>query len=156
TLDLKSLNATRLDEVESLAWDWDAMALIALHRDRGPLAERYARAAWKLLGDPEIAFHLAEALEKSGRKGEALPDYMRAQASSSSPSEEMQAGVKRLAHAEDVPVMLQNAKRMALLERLVAIDAKQPSGQADFHVLVGNDKKATAVRFFKGDDNMQS
>jgi len=156
TLDLKSLNATRLDEVESLAWDWDAMALIALHRDRGPLAERYARAAWKLLGDPEIAFHLAEALEKSGRKGEALPYYLMAQASSSSPSEEMQAGVKRLAHAEDVSVMLQNAKRMALLERLVAIDAKQPSGQADFHVVVGNDKKATAVRFFKGDDNMQS
>jgi tetratricopeptide (TPR) repeat protein len=155
-LDVKSLDHQRLDDVESLGWDWDALGLVALGKGQGASAERYIRAAWRLIGKPEIAFHLGQALEKTGRSGEAQPYYQMAQALSDNPTDDMRAAVKRLTHTGDAAVMLKSAKRMAPLERLVALKAKQPLGKAEFRVVVGSDRKATDVQFSSGDEAMRA
>ena len=148
------VDATRQDLMQRLAWAWDALGIIALRKGALEEAERYARAAWTLGRDADIAFNLARIYEKRDQMSDALNYYLTAYAISSRPSTEMRAAVKRLVPTEDrLTAILDSARGLAL--SLITLPDKGPSGRAQFTAIVGPDRRLIDLRFLEGDDSLR-
>jgi tetratricopeptide (TPR) repeat protein len=161
TLDFKSLTERHLEEMETLAWTWDALGWIRFQRGDLANAEEYARAAWLLGGHASTASHLGQIAQKRDRLADALSFYLTAQAMSDHPTTDMVDRVKRLAGGGDLKLMLDTARRMGPMDRLVKLGPKPPSTtspatSATFIVLVDHQHKALDVRFEKGAESVRS
>jgi tetratricopeptide (TPR) repeat protein len=154
-LDLKSLKDSHLDHAERLAWLWDVLGWIRFQKGDLVQAERYVRAAWQLSAEPEVAFHLGQISEKQNHLADALSFYLTAQALSDPPSPQMVAHVKKLAGGGDLQAMLKSAREVAMTERAFKVPNSSAAGAAEFLALVGDDERATEVRFFDGPESFR-
>lgn len=155
-LDLSSLNHLHLDLMERLAWTWDTLGWIQFQKGNILAAEAYVRAAWQLGGKSIVAFHLGRICEKRGKLADALSYYLTAQATSSNPTPEMMAHVRRLSGGGDLSKMLDSAKRLAPGERTIRITGRAPAGKAQFLAIVGSDRLAREVRFVSGSEALRT
>jgi tetratricopeptide (TPR) repeat protein len=153
-VDLASVNEASFDRVDRLGWAWDAIGWIAFQQGDLRVADAYVRAAWQMLGDPDVAVHLARVCEKRDKLADAMNYYLTAQALDSKPSADLVARVKKLAGGGDLPKMLESARKMAPLERSFAVPGST-AGEAQFVAIVDNTRKAIDVRFVSGDDALK-
>ena len=153
-LDLKTVTQRNLDHVDRLAWTWDAIGWIDFQRGKLTEADAYVRAAWQLIGDVDVAYHLGQICEKRDKLADAMNYYLTAQALDATPAADLVARVKTLAGGGDLPKMLESARRMAPLERSFQV-GPGPSGTAAFLAIVDNSRKAVDVRFASGDDSLK-
>jgi hypothetical protein len=153
-VELSSVTETRFDHVDRLGWAWDAIGWIAFQRGNLTEADTYVRAAWQMLGDPDVAFHLGRVSEKRDKLADAMNYYLTAQAFDSKPSADLVARVKKLAGGGDLPKMLESARQMAPLEHSFPVSGPQ-TGEARFLAIVDNTRKAIDVRFNSGDPGLK-
>jgi tetratricopeptide (TPR) repeat protein len=153
-LDLKSVTQRNLDHVDRLAWAWDAIGWIDFQHGKLTEADAYVRAAWQLIGDVDVAYHLGQICEKRDKLADAMNYYLTAQALDDDPPADLVARVKKLAGGGDLSKMLASARQMAPLERSFQVSSG-PSGTAAFLAIVDNGRKAVDVRFASGDDSLK-
>jgi tetratricopeptide (TPR) repeat protein len=153
-VELDAVTAGTFASVDRLGWAWDAIGWIAFQRGKLPEADAYVRAAWLLIGNDEVAYHLAQICEKRGKLADALNYYLTAQVLTNKPSPELVAHVKKLAGGGDLPRMLESARMSAMYERTFAVAAAS-AGAARFLAIVDHTGRATAVRFVSGADALK-
>ena len=154
-LDAASVDDDDFSLMETLAWSWDALGMVALKKGALDEAERYVRAAWMLGREPETALNLGTIYEKRDRMSDAVNYYMTAYATSDSPSSEMKAQVKRLVGEGDALKPMFDSARM-LAYSLIELPDQGPVGKADYVAVIGADRKVVDLRFLEGDEALRS
>jgi len=153
-VDAASVTEDAFSRVERLGWAWDALGWIAFQRGNLTEADAYVRAAWQMLGDPDVAFHLGRVCEKRDKLADAMNYYLTAQALDSKPSADLVARVKKLAGGGDLPKMLETARRTANLEHVFVVPGSG-AGEAQFVAIVDSSRSAIDVRFVSGDEALK-
>jgi tetratricopeptide (TPR) repeat protein len=154
-LDAASVDDEHFELMETLAWSWDALGMVALKKGALDEAERYARAAWMLGREPDTALNLGTIYEKRQRMSDAVNYYMTAYATADNPSAEMKAHVKRLVGEGDALRPMFDSARMLAYSVLKLPDAG-PVGKADYVAVIGADRKAVDFRFLGGNEALRS
>jgi tetratricopeptide (TPR) repeat protein len=145
----------RVDLMERVAWSWDALALLAYRNGQLDEAERYARAAWMLGREWQMAMNLARIYEKRQRLADAANYYLTAYSIARSPTDALKADVKRLlGDDEKLKPMLPSASLLAL--SLIKLPDNGPKGRARYTVVVGADGRVVDLQFKDGDDALKS
>jgi tetratricopeptide (TPR) repeat protein len=145
-----AVTSTTLEDVERLGWTWDAIGWIDFQHGKYEEADGYLRAAWRLLGAPNIAYRLGQLYEKRDKLADAMSYYLAAQALDSAPSPDLVARVRKLAGGGDLPLMLKSARQAAVQERLFALGPSTLDADAYFLAVVDGTRKAIDVTFTSG------
>jgi tetratricopeptide (TPR) repeat protein len=154
-LDAASVDDDDFELMETLAWSWDALGMVAFEKGALDEAERYVRAAWMLGREPDTALNLGTIYEKRQRMSDAVNYYMTAYATADSPSSEMKAHVKRLVGEGDALKPMFDSARI-LAHNLIKLPDTGPVGKADYIAVIGGDRKAVDLRFLEGSEALRS
>jgi Flp pilus assembly protein TadD len=154
-VEASGVTSARVDLMERVAWSWDALALLAYRNGQLDEAERYARAAWMLGREWQMAMTLARIYEKRQRLADAANYYLTAYSIARSPTDELKADVKRLLGDDDkLKPMLPSASLLAL--SLIKLPDSGPKGRAQYTVVVGADGRVMDLQFKEGDDALRA
>jgi tetratricopeptide (TPR) repeat protein len=141
--------------MNELAAYWDTLGWV--HFARGDLAraERFVRASWLLIQNPEVGDHLGQLYEKQGKRNDAIRMYALA-TNGERPDERtkdrLAALVGGVPRAESE---IQKYHDALVGERTIGVDRPGPAGAAaDFFVLFGHDS-IEAVKFISGDERLR-
>jgi tetratricopeptide (TPR) repeat protein len=74
-VELSQLTMDDLGSVSTLVAYWDTLGWVYYQKGQFDVAEKYIRAAWIIGQHSEVGAHLAEILEKAGKKEEAARTY---------------------------------------------------------------------------------
>lgn len=157
--ELEELTRDDLRNVSALAAYWDTLGWVYYQKGELELAEKYIRASWSLTQHSEVGSHLAEILEKAGKKDEALKLYAVAMVSLRVVPEAAE-GVTRLAGAASVEKLKMQATKDATSLRTVKFDSgrKLKASEAQFTVLLvpgpTRNARVAAIKFIKGDEKL--
>jgi tetratricopeptide (TPR) repeat protein len=143
-----------LDLMEDLAWAWDARGLIELKAGNVDGALSYLSSAWTLGGEADVAEHLADALEKRGRKADALSTLLTARAVTKTPTASLTAQLSRMAGTDKLDHLLDASSVELLRSRGIQLPLKNLSGAAVFTTVV-EDGKIHDIAFSQGTESLR-
>jgi tetratricopeptide (TPR) repeat protein len=159
-IELEQLTTRDLGRVAALSAYWDTLGWVYYQKGEVGTAEKYIRASWALVQHSEVGVHLAEILEKAGKKDEAIRVYALAAISSRLVPEAMEGLIRLAGKAKSEEMM-----KMPSAETREIRTVKFASGQknikateAQFYVVLvpgpaGNTQVAE-VKFIKGDEKL--
>jgi tetratricopeptide (TPR) repeat protein/transglutaminase-like putative cysteine protease len=142
--------------MNELAAYWDTLGWV--HFARGDLlrAERFLKASWQILQNPEVGDHLGQLYEKQGKRDDALRMYALAM-NGERPDERTKDRLAALVGgAQRAESEIRKYHDAFVGERNIAIERLGPAGAtADFFVLFDRDSVDT-VKFISGDERLRS
>lgn len=149
-----SLERPTYEDVRGMAelgGDWDTLGWTHFALNHLDEAEKYLRAAWSLYESPTIGDHLAQILEKEGKKIEAMQTFARVVAQGNTPDESMAhltalAGDETLAERE-----VETARSNFASLHFIQVDL-QPgeTSRAEFFLLFRKGSQPPDVKFIGG------
>ena len=159
-VELDQLTTKDLARVSSLAAYWDTLGWVYYQKGDVDTAEKYIGASWSLVQHSEVGVHLAEILEKAGKKDEAIRMYALAATASRLVPEAMEGLIKLVGKARSDEMM-----KMPPVETRETRTIKFASGQknikateAQFYVVLApgptRSAQVAAVKFIKGDEKL--
>jgi hypothetical protein len=159
-VELDQLTLKELGRVSAIAAYWDTLGWVYYQKGETETAEKYIRAAWTLVQHSEVACHLAEILEKAGKKDEALRLYALGMVSTRVVPEALQ-GVTRLAGAAKVEELKLKAHQEAANLRTVKFQSGEKNfkgTEAQFFVMLSpgtnGNAQVAGIKFIKGDEKL--
>lgn len=166
-IQLSTLAVDDLRHTTSLGAYWDTLGWVHYRLGNLKEAEGYLHAAWTVLQDPVIGYHLGQVYEKQQRKQDALRMYRLVAGQRSRGAESVQAAAdaqKRLerldtaatskgthAFADSFAGEELGRERTISLPRLVSMQAT-----AEFFVLLAPGPKVEDTKFISGSDQLKS
>jgi len=161
-IELSRLKLDDLNAVASIGAYWDTLGWVYFRRGDLDTSERYLRAAWLLNQHGEVADHLAQILEKRGRKEDAIRSYALAMAAVQSVPETHGRLLALLGPgATDQQIKDMVAKAGAELLSLRSYEAGnllKEKASADFLLLLSPGEKEAAieaVQFVSGNEKLR-
>lgn len=158
--ELEQLSMRDLNRVSSIAAYWDTLGWVYYQKGDVATAEKYIRSAWQLVQHSEVGCHLAEILEKAGKKEEAIRLYALASVSSRLVPEAIQ-GLTRLAGEARVEELKRDATKEATDIRTVKFQSGQKNlktTEAQFYVVLvpspAQNAQVADIKFIKGDEKL--
>lgn len=154
-LDVQHVDDRALGVVASLASYWDTLGWVYFAKGDMPHAEPYVRAAWLVAQNPEVADHLGQIREKSGRRDEALRQYAMA-AALPDPADLVRRHLVALAGTAAAADALVAKYRDGLVAaRSIPLKGTgRPGAAADVALLVSAPGTVDAVRIVSGDQDL--
>jgi tetratricopeptide (TPR) repeat protein len=155
-IEASGVTDARTNLMEHVAWSWDALAILAYRNGQLDEAERYARAAWRLGREWDMAMTLGRVYEKRGRLSDAATYYLTAYAIARRPSEALEGHVRQLLGGDEAKLkpMLPSASLLAL--SLIRLPDTLPKGRARYTVVVGTDGRVVDLMFKDGDESIKA
>jgi tetratricopeptide (TPR) repeat protein len=159
-VELNQVSMDDLRNVSALAAYWDTLGWVHYQKGQLGIAEKYIRASWVLSHHSEVGAHLAEIMEKAGKKEDAIKLYALA-VNASRPVPEAAEGLSRVAGKPNNEELLRNALTEMNQLRVVNFAsgqkfAKAIEGQAFVALAPGADStaKVVDVKFISGDQKL--
>jgi tetratricopeptide (TPR) repeat protein len=159
-VELSQLTLKDIGLVASLAAYWDTLGWVYFQKGDVETAEKYIRAAWALQQHSEVGCHLAEILEKAGKKEEAVDTYMVA-ARSSRIVPEATEGLIRLVGKARTEELMKAPPDISKGMRTIKFSSGQKNvkaTEAQFYVVLvpGSSRNAQVaeVKFIEGDEKL--
>lgn len=155
-IDLDNLVFANLNQVASLAADWDTLGWVQFRLGRFDLAEKYLNAAWLLDQDAVSADHLGQLYEKLGKTHEAVVAYSHAVAAAHAVPDNSAARLKAL--RPGAKYQPGEAPDSSALQDMRTVTLKKKSvkhASAEFYVLFSPDGKPPQVKFISGSDSLE-
>lgn len=143
------VSATSLDETDALLFAWDTLGWVRFRQGRLAEAERYlaaaeaGQAAAGLEGWAEAAEHLAQVLERAGRRDDAIRAYARAM-SVESPPDRVRARLAALAGEERISTLVADAR--ARRRGIIRIASHESVRTVQILSVLGSSGSVLAVR----------
>jgi Flp pilus assembly protein TadD len=157
SLNLAEVTDGNRDDVERVGWSWDAVGWIHFQRGNAELAERYIRAAWMLMGEPEMMDHLGQIYEKQARLADAAGAYVTALSLNQSSKPVAERARRILGEKTDLKDLLAAAPGASMNERPVTLIPASPvDGAAQVEVLLKPDGSVADARFERGDEAIRT
>ena len=158
--ELDQLTTKDLARVASLAAYWDTLGWVYYQKGEVDTAEKYIRASWTLVQHSEVGVHLAEILEKAGKKDEAIRTYgMAAGALRLVP--EATEGLTRLVGKPKFDEYSRKGSDDSKDLRIIKFSSPQKNTkatEAQFYVVLvpgsTHNAQVSEVKFIKGDDKL--
>ena len=159
-VEIEQLTLRDLGRVSSLAAYWDTLGWVYYQKGEVETAEKYLRAAWTLVQHSEVGSHLAELLEKAGKKEDAARMYALA-ANSTRVVPEANEGLIRLVGKPKSEAMLKAAFDESRELRTIKFASGQKNlraSEAQFYVVLApgpqRNSQVVDVKFIRGDDKL--
>lgn len=161
-VELADLTMDNLQDVTSLAADWDTLGWVHFQKDNLELAEKYITAAWALEQHSEVAYHLGMIYEKRGKKDEAIHMYALAVVADRLVPEAKES-LERLVGKDKVQSLWQQS--VAELGKLRTVKLGAPAAsvkgatEAQFYVVLmpgpAGKAQVAEVKFISGDEKLK-
>ena len=160
--EVEQLTLRDLGRVSALAAYWDTLGWVYYQKGDAVNAEKYIRAAWNLVQHSEVGCHLAEILEKSGKKDEAAQTYALAAMASRLVPEAMEGLVRMVGKPRSEQIMKAPPDESRNMRTIKFASGQKTlkASEAQFYVVLVPGPQRTAqvdaVRFIGGDAKLQS
>jgi tetratricopeptide (TPR) repeat protein len=157
TITANDLHFEDVSAINDLYLYWDTLGWVYFAEGRLDDAVRYLEAAWNLSQDPQVGDHLGQALEKQGKKKEAIEAYARAVAAGRAPEETRKRLVAASGSDARADAAVQKARtdlgqlRTIRLGRLV-----DKERSAEVFVVLGEQGKTADIHFIKGAEDLRN
>jgi tetratricopeptide (TPR) repeat protein len=143
----------------SIASYWDTLGWVYFAKGDVDRAATLVGAAWRVWQNPEVGDHLAQILDKQGRREEAIRTYALAM-NAERPAPGIRERLARLAGGPDrADVLAQKYRDQLQRENTIAVNVTGAAGAvADFFVLLENRSgtpAVDAVSFISGDERLR-
>jgi tetratricopeptide (TPR) repeat protein len=157
-----NLTIEDLGDVASLAAYWDTLGWVYLQKGDLDNAEKYLKAAWTLLQQGEVGYHLGMVAEKRGKKDDAIRLYAQGAASLNTTPEAGES-LRRLAAPASIETLLQAAKKDVREYNIFSLGQLMPNLKApiegEFYLVFAPDSARNTqvidVRFIKGAESLK-
>ena len=158
-LSVDQLSDRDLGLVTALDADWDTLGWVYFARGDLEKAQKYVNAAWVLGEDGEVGDHLAQILEKRGRKDDAVRTYAMS-LSGLRPALETKGRLAALVGGDsNVPKAVDQHRADLQTLRTIPLGKIAPvGGSADFFVIVTSSSgaaKVDGVKFISGEEKLK-
>jgi hypothetical protein len=143
--------------VASLAAYWDTLGWVYFQKGDVDTAEKYIRASWTLVQHSEVGVHLAEILEKAGKKEEAIRMYALAATSSRLVPEAMEGLIRLVGKAKSEEMLkLPSAETRTI--KFASGQKNFKATEAQFYIVLApgptRNAQVASVKFIKGDEKL--
>ena len=161
-LEIAELTLRDIGRVPALAAYWDTLGWVYYQKGDTVTAEKYIRAAWTLVQHSEVGCHLAEILEKAGKKDDAARMYALAAMSSRLVPEAMEGLIRLVgkAKSEDILKMPPDESRDTRTVKFASGQKNLKATEAQFYVVLIPGLQGVAqvetVKFIRGDEKLQA
>lgn len=158
-LSVDQLSDRDLGLVTALDADWDTLGWVYFARGDFEKAQKYVNAAWVLGEDGEVGDHLAQILEKRGRKDDAIRTYAMS-LSGLRPALETKGRLAALVGGDSkVPKVVEQHRADLQTLRTIPLGKIAPAGgTADFFVVLSSSSasaKIDGVKFITGEEKLK-
>ena len=161
--DLSGLSEHDLQNVSSLAADWDTLGWVHFQKGNMDAAEKFISAAWALQQHGEVGYHLGQIYEKRGKNEEAIHMYALS-AITTQRIPESRESLDRLAGKDKIEKLLQKVTPELTALRTLKVTAAAPkdvkgSSEAQFFVTMipgpSRNAQVVDVKFIQGDEKLR-
>jgi tetratricopeptide (TPR) repeat protein len=157
-----NLTIDDLGDVTSLAAYWDTLGWVYFQKGDLDNAEKYLKAAWTLLQQGEVGYHLGMVAEKRGKKDDAIRLYAQGAATLNTTPEAGES-LRRLAAPASIETLLQTAKVDVREYNIFSLGHLMPNLKApiegEFYLVFAPDSARNTqvidVRFIKGAESLK-